>query len=373
MTDRTDVLMFVEDPGAANFIAPLPAVLAERGWHATVFAAGLAKNYLEDRRVDIQVVDPSMTAEQILSTINPRILIAGTAENKDTFGLTLISAARASGIITIGIIDSVMNAHYRFRGQSDAPLTYAPDWLLVPDEWTKQAFMALGFPETDTVVCGHPHYDYVMDMAKRFKQVSRDDFRRRLLPGVKDGQKAVVFVTEGSARVKRFSRLPIHECTFSGRGKNTGRTEIMLEEFLDAVQSIVPRPYLILRLHPKDEPGDYSLYLDEFDQIDSSGSPLELIYAADLVVGITSMLLMEGALLGIPTLSILPSLKEKELSASIRTGITPYITTREELKSEFGKLLQKDILPTLHRNDSFIYHGALQRITEFIEKLLIKE
>ena len=370
MIDSTHVLMFVEDPGAANFIAPLPAVLAELGWHVTVLAAGLAKNYLEDRHVDIQVVDSSMAAEQILSTINPRMLIAGTAENKDTFGLTLISAARASGIITIGIIDRVTNAHYRFRGWSDAPLTYAPDWLLVPDEWTKQAFIVLGFPETHTVVCGHPHYDYVMDMARRFKQVSRGDFRHRLLPGVKDGQKAVVFVTESSARVKRFSPPPVQEYTFTGREKKTGRTEIMLEEFLDAVQSINPQPYLILRLHPKDAPVDYSSYLDEFDQVDSGGSPLELLYAADLVVGMTSMLLLEAALMGRPTLSIVPRLIEKEWLPSIRMGVTPCVTTRKQLRSALADLLREGSEQPPIDNHHFVIAGSLQRTVEFIERLL---
>ena len=47
----TDVLMFVEDPGAANYVAPLPAALAESGWHSTLLSAESAREYLYARGV----------------------------------------------------------------------------------------------------------------------------------------------------------------------------------------------------------------------------------------------------------------------------------------------------------------------------------
>jgi hypothetical protein len=371
--NETDALIFVEDPGAANFVAPLPEALASRGWRTSVFAAGLAKDYLANRQVAIQVIDHSMTAELILSTNKPRILIAGTAENKDTIGLTLISMARDLGIITIGIIDAIMNAQYRFRGQCDIPLAHAPDWLLVPDEWTKQVFVTLGFSETHAVVCGHPHYDYVIDKIKEFSAMNRDVLKNHLFPGLRAGQKIIVFVTEGSARVKKFSPPPLHEYTITGRGNGAGRTEIVMEEFLDAVKSLSSRPYLVLRLHPKETSEDYLQYLEEFDLVDNKSAPLELVYGADLVVGMTSMLLMEAALLGRPTLSILPRPQEGEWLHSIKAGVTQCVTNREALKKVMGKLIEEREALQKKDRPEFVSYGSLERTVSFIEGLLTEK
>lgn len=43
MRAKTDVLIFVEDPGAANYVAQLPEALAERGWRTLLLADGSAK------------------------------------------------------------------------------------------------------------------------------------------------------------------------------------------------------------------------------------------------------------------------------------------------------------------------------------------
>lgn len=374
MGDNTDMLIFVEDPGAANYVAPLPAALADRGWHTVVLAVGIANNYLLERGVSTQMVYPSATANQILNAIQPRVLLVGTAENPDTLGLALVDEARSAGITSVGVIDAAMNAEYRFRGRSGAALTYAPDWLLVPDKWTKETYVALGYPAKQVIVCGHPHYDFVHETAIRLGKEDQKDLRQRLLPlGVPDGQKVVMFGTEGSVRVKSQPPQCLAEYALTGRGTSIGRTEIVLEEFLSAIELVESRPYLMLRLHPKDTRDDYKTYLDEFDFISSGGSPLELIYAADLVVGLTSMLLLEAALLGKPTLSIVPRRGEMDFLPTIRMGITPCVTTREQLSSALAGLLQDrpQIVHACLDLNKVIVPGTLQKNIEFIEGLLL--
>ncbi len=371
MVVNADVLIFAEDPGAANYVAPLPTSLTERGWHTIVLAAGIAKGYLLARGVNTEAVQPSATAVQILDRIRPRVLLVGTADNPGTLGLALVAAARSAGITSVGVVDAPMNAEYRFRGRSDAALTFAPDWLLVPDEWTKQAFVALGFPATQAVVCGHPHYDYVRETAARLAAEERNVLRQRVLPGVPANQKVVVFVVEGVEKLRPLLPEPlIHEYTLTGRGTSTGRTEILFEEFLDAIQAVTPRPYLVLRPHPKNTPDDYVAYLSGFDLVHTGGSPLELVYSADLVVGATSMLLLEAALLGRPTLSILLRADEKEWLPSIRTGVTPYVTTRAGLQSVLVDLLRAGSQPPPIDSHKIIVGGSLQRTVELIGGLL---
>ena len=367
---NTDVLIFVEDPGAANYVAQLPAALAERGQCTRLLADGLAKDHLLQRGVRPEVVHHPAAADRILASVGPRLLIVGTAGNPDTLGLALVDAARAAGIESIGVVDLPMGADYRFCGRSDNPLAYAPDWLLVPDEWTKEAYAALGYPIQRVAVCGHPHYDYVRATRARLAREDRNALRQRVLPGSLDGRKVVVFATEGSARLMPQPSRRLAEYTLTGRGVSSGRTEVVLEEFLDAIQLVQPRPYLVLRLHPKDTPDDYTAYLDKFDLISSGGLPFELIYAANLVVGLTSMLLLEAVLLGKTTLSVLPREVEMDWLPSIRAGITTCVTTREQLRSTLVDLLRGSSQMLRADGDDAIPHGSLQRTVGFIERLL---
>ena len=367
---NTDVLIFAEDPGAANYVAQLPTALAERDRCTRFLADGLAKDHLLQRGVRPEVVHHPAAADRILASVGPRLLIVGTAGNPNTLGLALVAEARLAGVESIGVVDLPMNAGYRFRGRTDNPLAYAPDWLLVPDEWTKEAYTALGYPAQRVVVCGHPHYDYVRATRARLAREDQNTLRQRVLLGAPDGRKVVVFATEGSARLKPQPNQRLAEYTLTGRGTSAGRTEVALEEFLDAVQLAKPRPYLILRLHPKDSPDDYTAYLDEFDLVSSGGSPLELIYAADLVVGLTSMLLLEAVLLGKTTLSVLPREVEMDWLPSIRAGITTCGTTREQLRSTLVHLLRDSSQVLCADGDDAIPHGSLQRTVRFIERLL---
>jgi hypothetical protein len=67
-------------------------------------------------------------------------------------GLELIAEARLAQILSVGVVDAFGNTDHRFRGRTDDPLAYMPDWLLVPDEWTKAAYVALGYPQERTIV-----------------------------------------------------------------------------------------------------------------------------------------------------------------------------------------------------------------------------
>lgn len=273
----------------------------------------------------------------------------------------------------MGVVDAFANAAYRFRGRTDNPLAYAPDWLIVPDAWTQQAFVELGYHNQRIVIAGHPHYDFVRDEGKRLEQIGRENLRRKWLPDARPEQKVIVFVAEISsgADAEQFQRSP--QYTLHGRGSSNARTDIVIEEFLDSLAQVAcPAcgilPYTVLRLHPKNTREEFDAYEADFDLVSSGGVPLELIYAADLVVGMSSMLLLEAALLQRPTLSILPRLCEQDWLPTTRTGLTPCATNRADLHA----LLPQLLLQTTSANtdiDSVIPSGSTRRVTEFLANL----
>ncbi len=369
MTSKTDVLIFAEDPGAANYVRLLPEALAQRGQTAILLAGGSAQAFLLEQGMRPTTVPPSMTGESILARFNPRLVLVGTSENEATLGFELITSARRMGIVSIGFVDFSSNADQRFRGRGETALAYAPDWLLVPDTLTKNAYISLGYPESRAVVCGHPHYDHVLNVKRQLDQEARNLLRQRVLPQAPDGRPVVVFAAEISTGLNPQQYRRSAEYTLTGWGSSTGRTEIVIEEFIAAVQLVNPRPYLVLRLHPKNALHEFAAYLDSFDLVSQGGSPLELVFLADLVVGLTSMVLLEATLLNKLTLSIVPRAIEKQWLPNICIETTMCVTTRAQLRYSLAKLLaQSATAPTFFGGT--VVSDSLCRVLGFIETRL---
>ncbi len=373
-----DILMFVEDPGAANYVAYLPAALAEHGLTTQLLSATPATEYLAQRGITSDPLIPNTqhpTPDTLpLSSfiLHPSsLLVVGTSENPDSYGLELIQQWRQAGSVSVGVVDAFANAAHRFRGRTDNALAHAPDWLIVPDTWTRQAFVELGYDNQRIVVAGHPHYDFAREEGERLEQIGRETLRQKWLPHAHPEQKVIVFVAEISsgADAEQFQRSP--QYTLHGRGSSNARTDIVIEELLDALAQVACPACTVLRLHPKNTREEFAAYEADFDLVSSGGVPLELIYAADLVVGMSSMLLLEAALLQRPTLSILPRLCEQEWLPTTRTALTPCATNRAGLHALLPQLLLQTTNPNTDI-DSVIPSGSTRRVTEFLANLTLK-
>ena len=370
---NVDVLIFVEDPGAANYVSQLPAELSYRyGLKTVILADGYAETYLKERGCRVQTIEHPADAKKILSFYKPRLLMIGTSENADTLGLKLVVDARKAGIASIGIVDSLPNAFHRFRGREESPLAYAPDWLIVPDQWTKDEYTSIGYSDNKVIICGHPHYDYVLSTANALEKEDRDALRKGLFPNIADDQKVATFVAEVSTGLNPEQYVFSNEYTLLGRGTSLGRTQIVLEEFLDAIKTIDSKLYMVLRLHPKNTVDEFKEYINDFNLVSASGPPLELIYASDLVVGMTTGLLLEAVIMGSPTLSIVPRRMEANWLPSIRMGLTPCATSREKIRSELKSLLEQRMNKMNSIKAHQLFWGSLERITDCVSKIIAK-
>lgn len=366
-----DILIYVEDPGAANYVAALPAALEKRGWRTCMLADGLAYSFL----LQLGTTDPerrpsSLTARGLLRKRTPRLILVGTSANPDSFGFDLITEARDSGIMTIGVVDAFGNADCRFRGRTKSALSYAPDMLAVADHWTRDAYISLGYPTERIVVCGHPHYDRVLEAAERFGRGERQALRRAAFPSNHEDAPVVIFGAEPSTGLNPGKYVRSADYTLTGRGTRVNRTEIVLEEFLDAVAELSPRPYLVLRLHPKNTREELLVFTGAFHQVSEKSPSLELLYAADLIVGMTSMLLQEAAIMGRPTLSIVPRAAERQSLPMVRTNIIPCVSTRDDLRAILPELLAGSHKAVTSGIEQLIHYGSLQKAVAFIEDIL---
>ena len=332
-----DVLIAVEDPGAANYVLELPEVFAKAGLSSCIFACGHAQAFLRERKVAFEELPEAINPEEILNKCAPKLLLAGTSQNPKSPVLQLIDEFRRQGLPAVAFLDMAADADRRFKGVSDDPLKHAPDRILVADRSTESAFQNMGFPADRIHICGHPAYERVRRQAQALEGVSRSSLRDRVLGTEPFPRPVWVFAAEHDGGDRRLSRAA--DYTLKGRETSDRRVEIVLEEVLDARQVLDPKPYLVLRLHPKNSRDEFSRYLQEIDLLSHGGDPLELICASDLVIGLSSMFLMEAAVAGRKTLSVVPRASECDWAPSVVDGLTPCVSTRKDL---LGMLKSKE-------------------------------
>jgi len=364
-----DVLIFVEDPGAANYIADLPALLNQMDITSILMVDGHATDFLLKRGISGTQINNKESVKERIEYYRPKLIMVGTSENIETIGFDFITNAREMGIKTISWVDAYSNYEYRFRGNSNNSLEYASDLLLVTDELTKESYTKLGYDAENIFVCGNPSHDKIFEIKKDFDAIGHLTIKKKLFPiAYEKKSKVVTFIAESSVGLHPEQYEQSSEYTLKGWGGSTKRTEIVLEEFLDGIKSLSVLPYMVLRLHPKNNIEEFDNYIPYFDFVSQNESPLEVVYASDLVVGMASSLVLESFLLGKQTLSILPKKCEKNWLEPINTGVIPCAITTEEIRAYMLNLPEDYQAASQH--NSFITNNALNRISKIIKDKL---
>ncbi len=369
---RADILLFLEDPGAANFIGKargLTSTLGARGLSVHIATRGVATSHLTQRGIDATPVPDDVGPTALLDRVNPKLIAVGTSENSETLGLELVTTARARKLPTLGLVDSIANAPFRFRGRTSDPLQWCPDRIAVPDLATRDEFTSLGLSVDRIVVTGHPHWDDVREFNNE-RSASRRRLIRDALPHCDNNRQVIVFAAETSAGFDPAQFRISPDYTIKGSGRNTGRTEIVLDELLSALRSMRKRTYLILRLHPKNVRSDFEEHACEFDYISEKEAPLDVLAASDAVVGMTSMLLIEAALMGKPTLSIVPRPGEARWLPTVAAGTTPCAASRADVEREIAAIVSDPKKVDRAVLERIFPTGALERLATTITDLV---
>jgi hypothetical protein len=301
------ILGFVEDPGAANFFLGLAPHLSAH-YDFKLLATGSACSFLTDRWPVEDISSAEST--QILTRYHPDLFLCGTAENPETMGLELILAFRQRQIPTVGLVDAFAHAAFRFRGRSSNPLWALPDYLLVPDTQTAQAFLTLGVPEERIAACGHPLYDVIL--AQRQQAIPRQERRHQLGWSIPADRQLWLFAAEIETGMD--PAIPQKKYTLAGRNPDAGRTIRVLEALLESLTQtkLRSRVQLAVRLHPKNHRTEFRHLEHEIDFFSQSEPVWSVLQASDRVIGMTSFLLIEAYLLGLPVWSLLPHPDEAE-------------------------------------------------------------
>ncbi len=332
---QTLALLFAEDPGAANYLARLPAAASEFDLDITceLVVCGPAAGYLGGQGVPARRMHANEKPENLITEIQPDVVVVGTSQNLQSPGLALIQAARERQIPTIGCVDAAMNAHLRFSGTTGNPMAFAPDIVLVVDDNCRDELIQLGFLGQQIIVTGHPYYEHVAARANSLSGGDREALRECMFGQASRGASVICFLAEPSDAT---GLVRDRSYTLSGSGRYEGRTEIVIEEFLSAVHRMEQRPFLILRLHPKNSTADFAELETQFDRVSFHEDPIACICASDLVIGMTTSLLVEAVVAGRPCMSILPRQFERNWLPPFALPSIAIATTADEIEKGLG-------------------------------------
>jgi hypothetical protein len=246
--------------------------------------------------------------------------------------------AHEHSIPSIGVIDQWQNYGLRFSGcNSDEHLTYLPTRITTLDDRARQEMIKEGIPEELIAVTGQPALDVLFEERKAFTPSDRKVVREKI--GVEQDSLLVVFVSEALKRDFADSLGYTEKSTL----------EFLMRTLSAIVEEIDIKLHLVVKLHPQNTPLDFAGL--DFSQtrlkfpismIRQEIRPRPLALASDLVVGMTSVLLVESILLGLPTISItLNSKKDVDLVA-IKVGALPLLRVEDEAAESIGRLI-KDV------------------------------
>lgn len=261
------------------------------------------------------------TAQEIVSRYAPDLIMTGVfGPIEGGLDYWLIRAAQRQGVRSFGILDAWMNYAMRFADPvSGDPVAYLPDRLAVMDDQTVEELAAEGIPGHRVCVTGHPFLPLVRQRAQ--DRAARIRHRKDL--GARPADRLVVFFSE-----------PLRWGAQEGLNEPVGYDEFDAFKLLEAgLAQSTEGDILVVREHPRHA----SLQLP--DRIDHTRviqggqwKMLDLMQAADIVVGMSSTVLVYAYLMGQKVLVIQPGLRpDRDCNMLTRRGILPNLQTTAEV------------------------------------------
>jgi len=344
------VLVVARDAGAASALTPVVARLIAEGARPEIVAWGNARAVFEAEGLAVRTFaeepEPG-EIESLLTATGAAVMLSGTSLRAKLDG-RFWSAAETAGIPSLALLDHWKNYAERFTVA--APFDVLPTAIAVMDDVARRELITLGCPPDRVRVTGQPRFDVLLDGLPL-------DLRKRARAslGIDTSRRVAVFASQPRG-------IPYDE----GGGFTQ---EEALSAFLDALKEVAPDALALVKLHPVEqvEPVAAVLAARSGNEIRvlQEGSTLELAAVADVFCGMTSIVLLDAALLGVPTVSIRPGGGASHF-VEINADLIRTATTSEEVRAALAEgLTQAHVAPSPRFSS-----GSAARVREQLHELV---
>jgi hypothetical protein len=305
---RNSLLFAAHDPAAARLLLPVFRLAMASDYRVDLLAAGPAQAIWAAEGLSFLSEAPDLGAYDLLLT--------GTSFHAD-FDRVLWVKAREEGVPSLAGLDAWINLKRRFLDEKSGELVL-PDLVIAIDEENRQALLAEGI-SIRSKIAGQPHLEAVVGKLRE-----RRTNKKSVTPGLDDY--VIAFFSE-----------PIDSDFPDGsRGFDQFETAALLAESLSSHAPL----QLIIQPHPRE---DIKAWENRISAPEGVALTIggwrtdDLLAKADLVTGMTSMVLIEAGLAGIPTLSLQPNRKFPGNPLVDRLG--PPVLRAEDLPPILSKAL----------------------------------
>ncbi|MEH2349523.1 MAG: hypothetical protein V7K55_16325 [Nostoc sp.] len=290
------IIAIAHDPGGANAVAATVAVLRAEGTQVEAYAKGPAIHQFQ--RLAVACTPVSQEHQTLFMKLTGDILLTGTSQY-DEFESDAIFWARQEHIPSIAVIDYWANYRQRFQAinNPNAEPTF-PDIITAIDEVCKTGMLADGIPEKRIRVVGQPYFAWLIARQKSRKSIVK----------------------------------PIENILFASQ-PNANEIEI-LRILIKVLSDYKPLKKLLIRFHPRQDKCRASLDLLAQSglpfAIDESVDILATLCNQDIMLGITSIILIEAASMGILAGSLAIGIDDTLITN--QRGITIPLNSLEKLR-----------------------------------------
>jgi hypothetical protein len=373
MPRKPRVVVAAEDPGAANVLAPVASRLrADRRVELSIWALRQAREVFSRTGLYLKKTPSRAALLRRFRAFPPDLLLVGSSENPRSLDRLLTLEARHWSIPILSILDNWCNYLARYSGRRRSErLRYLPDLIFAMDASARREMVHAGIPRDRIRVVGQPHLEQFEERRRKVDLRRITAVRRSL--GLRTGEILICFASEtyGLRYDRSYGFRPL-----SGALE---RTIIILEHLLAAVGVLARttrlKPVIINKIHPKNRPSEFEwvarlrlpFRVFTLHRADNDA----LVLAADLVVGMTSMFLLEATYLGANVLHVLPRPGEAALLQDIAQR-NPVARNPRDLRRRLRELLVRP-----HSNRAAVlrrfasrHHGATGRIVRAIYDVL---
>lgn len=369
------LLVAAHDTGGANMLVPVIAQLSPRAdVRLRVVACAEAVRVFSHAGVPHRVVAwtghegarGGDLARQLLAECKADVLLLGTSWGP-TLEKALLKVAGKLGIPSISVVDSWSNFRERFAGSGSGALCL-PSRVVVPDERAVVQAEQEGVPRALLIAIGQPHLEALAEALRR--EEVREEARRLRAEwrvGGSPESPLVLFASEAFSTHQGPDSLAY-----------LGYTEVeALEGVVGAVQqaesALGQSIRLLVKLHPQ-QSIDTMVWgrlaaVRDLRMVDGRQPIWPCLLAADVIVGMSSMVLIEAALAGTPAISFRPEARAGDSFVGSELGLVPSATTAHALLL----LLTQALKPGVSRArgaigsaGSLIGRNAAARIAELV-------
>jgi hypothetical protein len=359
------VIVVVRQAATARAFMPLLATMRDRRVPIELFAFDIAFDLMSTTFPQARRIASFADARSHLDAVtNAAVMLTGSSEFAAE-DASFWDWARGKAIPSVAFVDSWVNYYQRFSspcGETKFDLT--PDHITVVDETMQRRLVEHGCDARKIIITGNPSMDELARCGQRGLETA-EHIHHEI------GGPYVLFVAE-----------PFNERVFHGGERDVlGYRESEVAAQIAAALQIFARNNktvvrLVIKPHPRQPEVPYVPSLEQAisseDTISLTVSQLpalDLAANAVLVVGMTSLLLYEAAIIGVPVLSYQPNRNLVSDVTDGRPGI--FVVTKPDELDDAIDLLCRSRSPSPSTFDPAMA-TATRRFFSFLDKLSLQ-